>query len=62
MDVAFQDVAVSLAALAAAVSLVWRLAGLVRPQRQATPGCSGCASCPSSPREAAVMIRRQPPV
>ena len=60
MDVAFQDVAVSLSALAAAVSVVWRLAGLVRPQRQAKSACSGCASCPSAPREAAVMIHRQP--
>jgi hypothetical protein len=58
MDAAFQDVAVTLAALAAAVSIVWRLAGLVRPQRRARPGCSGCASCPPASRETAVTIRQ----
>ena len=60
MDVGFQDIAVTLVALAAAVSIVWRIGGLVRPQRQARPGCSGCTSCPPAPREAAVRLERQP--
>jgi hypothetical protein len=60
MDAGLQDIVVTLAALAAAVSLVWRIGGLVRPQRQSRPGCGGCASCPSAQRTAAVNIQRQP--
>jgi hypothetical protein len=61
MDAGFQDIAVTLVALSAAVSIVWRVAGLVRPQPRAKPGCSGCASCPPARRDAPVTIARQPP-
>lgn len=60
MDASVQDVVVTLVALASAVSLVWRIGGLVRPQRQPGPGCAGCGSCPSSQREAPIVIHRQP--
>ena len=60
MDAGFQDIAATLVALASAVSIVWRVGGLVRPQRQARPGCSDCTSCPPAQREAAVTTRRQP--
>lgn len=60
MDMLVQDVVVTVAALAAALSLVWRLGGLVKPRRQARAGCSGCASCPPARREPVAILPRQP--
>jgi hypothetical protein len=47
MSMLFQDVAATLLALGAVATIVYRIAGIVRPATKA-PGCASCSSCPET--------------
>lgn len=46
MPLLAQDIIVTLIAVAAAVTVAWRVLGIVGPSRRET-ACKTCASCPS---------------
>jgi hypothetical protein len=48
MSILFQDIVATALALGAVASIVYRVAGLVRPAKKSA-GCSSCPSCQPTP-------------
>lgn len=59
MTLLAQDIIVTLIAVAAAVTVAWRLLGIVGP-RQRDTACKTCASCPPGSAAAAASANPQP--
>lgn len=59
MPLLAQDIIVTLVAVAAAVTVAWRVLGIVGPRRRET-ACKACASCPSGTAAPAAPANPQP--
>lgn len=59
MPLLAQDIIVTLVAVAAAVTVAWRVLGIVGPRRRET-ACKTCASCPTGSGSPAPAANPQP--